>query len=447
MSDMAHAQDSIIVSGHFVNNTKYAKVLMKKFDMGSFPVGGAAIKDEKFSLALPADIEPGVYRFQYAAAQGEKYLDIIINGQESKISFSLQADDEYALPNFSALEENKRWYAYLEETRAQMERIDLLNQFINAYPNANAKVVKAAEQEWEEEKALYESNFNAFVKENADTWACEMVANRPYYFTNPKDEPRIQDYEKREHFWDSFDASNPKLINSPLYTEHILNYLRYWMNPNMNFSAEEKTEGFKRAVDVIIRNFSGNEQTHEFAYKYLTMGFKEIGEEEVLQYLDENYSDLAEQCFDDVEKSEFEQRMEGYAAMKVGNKAPDFELNVTRVNSNAKSLYKVKAAQTLAIFWSSTCPHCLEEMPKLNAWAAEHSDVQVVAVSIDNDEALHKQTIAKYPNMLHTCDFKGWDTEAAQQYYVVATPTFVRLDKDKKIIGKYSSFEQVQGID
>ena len=448
----AYAQDSIVVSGQFVGNTKYAKVLMKKFEVGSFPVGGAAIKDEKFTLTLPPDIEPGVYRFQYAAAQGEQYVDIIINGQEKEIDFTLEANDELALPTFNASEENRKWYAYLAEDRNQLVRIDLLNQFINAYPNANAKVVKAAEQEWEDEKDLYWKRFNAFTEENANTWACEMVANRPFIFTNPKDDPRIQDFDKRAQFWHGFDASNPKLINTPLYTEHILNYLRYWMNPNMDFSAEDRTEGFKKSVDVIIRKFSDNEQTHEFAYEYLTMGFKEIGEEEVLQYLDENYSDLAEQCFDDVEKSEFDKRMEGYAAMKVGNKAPDFELSVKSgalslskgEKSKVQSLYDIKAENTLVVFWSSTCPHCMEEMPKLNEWAAENPAVKVVAVSIDVSEDSYTHAIQGYPNLIHTCDYKGWDTEAAEKYFVVATPTFILLDKDKKILGKYASWAQVE---
>ena len=141
------------------------------------------------------------------------------------------------------------------------------------------------------------------------TWAYEMVANRPYYFSNPTEDFRIQDFNKREHFWDNFDANNPKLLNSPLYTEHILNYLRYWMNPDMGFSQEERTKGFKNAVDTIMKKFSGTEATKTFAYKYLTLGFKEIGQEEVLQYLDEQYKTLAQQCLNETEKTEFEKRM------------------------------------------------------------------------------------------------------------------------------------------
>jgi thiol-disulfide isomerase/thioredoxin len=236
------------------------------------------------------------------------------------------------------------------------------------------------------------------------------------------------------------------LINSPLYTEHILNYLRYWMNPNMNFSAEEKTNGFKRAVDIIIRKFSDNEATHTFAYKYLTLGFKEIGEEEVLQYLDENYKDLASQCFDEFEKTEFEKRMTGYAAMKVGNKAPNFEIKDESGKIKAKNLYQLKANQTLVVFWSSSCPHCIEEMPKLNEWAEKQKNIKVVAISLDTDPTQYKEYIKQFPYLLHSCDYKGWDSEGAKLYFIAATPTFIVLDKDKKIVGKLSSFNSVLNV-
>lgn len=438
------AQDSIVVKGKFIGNTKYAKVLMKKFDIGNFPVGGATIKNDSFKLVLPPNIPFGVYRFQYAVGEGEKYLDIIINGKEKEIAFTLEANEEMVLPKFTASYENQQWYAYQKQNSLQLERIALLNQFINAYPNAQAEVVKVAVKEWEMERDLYWKNFEQFKLTMQGTWAYEMVANRPYYFTNPLEDFRIQDFNKREHFWDNFDANNPKLLNTPLYTEHILNYLRYWMNPNMNFSAEEKTNGFKRAVDVIIRKFAGNEATHTFAFKYLSLGFKEIGEEEVLQYLDENYKNLAEQCFDEFEKTEFEKRMEGYATLKKGNKAPDFKLNVVNAKLKVERLYKLKAEKTILVFWSSTCPHCMEEMPKLNDWVAEHKQIKIIAVSLDTDPNLHQETIKKLPHIIHSCDYKAWDTDAATKYYIAATPTFIVLDQDKKIVGKYSTLEQVK---
>jgi len=440
----AFTQDSIVVKGRFIDNTKYAKVLVKKFDVGSFVVGGVTIKEDSFKIVIPSDIDPGVYRFVYSVSEGEQYLDIIINGKEKEITFSIKANNALAEPVFTASEENKKWYAYKSLVNAQLIRIDLLNQFINAYPNSKSNVVQVAIKEWEMEKETYFKNFNEFKDEMFGSWAYEMVINRPYYFADPLESPRLQDYYKREHFWDGFNANNPSLINTPLYTEHILNYLRYWMNPNMNFSPDEKTNGFKRSADAVIRQFAGNEKTHDFAYKYLTLGFKEIGEEEVLQYIDENYKDLANRCFDNFEKTEFDKRMEGYATLKVGNLAPDFQLNIESGNAKVKSLFKLKSEKTLIVFWSSSCPHCMEEMPKLNEWAVTQIGLTVIAVSLDINSEIHKESIKKFPNMIHTCDYKGWDTEAAAKYYIAATPTFVLLDKDKRILGKYSKWESLK---
>jgi thiol-disulfide isomerase/thioredoxin len=437
------AQNNSTITGTFKGNSTYAQVILKQFNVGSSPIARAEIIGETFTLTLPENITPGVYRLQYAFAQNEQYLDIIINGKDQNIVFTLPADEPYAFPTFANSKENQLWYNYIATNTQQLERISLLNQFINAYPNPNASVIKVAQQEWENEKALYWKSFGLFKLNAVGTWAYEMVANRPYYFTNPKDHPRTQDYYKRIHFWDGFNASNPALINTPLYTEHILNYLRYWMNPNMNFSPDEQIKGFKNAVDTILHKFSGTNETKEFAYKYLTLGFKEIGQEEVLQYLDEQYQALAEQCLNETEKSAFEKRMQGYKALKVGNEAPDFVLKMDNFNNEAQNLYQLKSEKTIIVFWSSTCPHCLEEIPKLNEWAATQKNLKVIAVSLDTDKTVYEETIKKFPSLIHTCDYKGWNTEAATKYYIAATPTFIVLDKSKKIIGKFSSWQQV----
>jgi hypothetical protein len=176
-SSNAFAQDSIIVRGRFIDNTKYANVLMKNFGVGSFVVVGSVIKKDGFAISLPAYIEPGVYRFQYAMSESERYLDIIINGKEKEITFTLHANDENARPIYSASEENQKWYAYNAQTNALLFKINLLNQFIFSYPNGESALVKAAIKELEKEKAIYWDSFNAFKTAMKNTWAYEMVAN------------------------------------------------------------------------------------------------------------------------------------------------------------------------------------------------------------------------------------------------------------------------------
>ncbi len=430
------AQDSIVLQGQLVNNTRFAKVVVKKFGVGSFDIAVAPITNGKFRITAPAELEPGVYRLAYSQSSLSEYVDVILNGTEKEISFSLDLAEEIGnrKPVFTQLAENKNWYAYQAQETVQLQKISALQNALAIYPSSTDKIIKQLHKAIAKEQKNHQRSFNAFVEANQGTLAGAMVANKPTYFPNPKDDWRLQDYYRRQHFWDGVDGINPKLINTPLYTEHILNYLRYYMNPDMQFSEEEMNAGFMKSVDTIMNRFGGNEETKKFALQYLQLGFKELGNEEVLQYIDQTYQELASQCSDDTDKQAFDKRMAGYAAMKAGEVAPNIALG------SKLSLYDLAAEEVLVVFWASWCPHCIEEMPQLDSWAAAHPNTMVVAISLDEDQAAYEAAARELPNLIHTTDFKKWDGKAVQDYFIYGTPTFILLAKNKKIVGKYSSF-------
>jgi thiol-disulfide isomerase/thioredoxin len=383
------------------------------------------------------DIEPGIYRFQYSQTSND-YVDLIINGKEKEIEFSIDLlSIENKSPQFTKSIENKIWYDYLAQSQKQLQKIELLNQFLGSYPSVTDKIVVQGSQALAVEKENYVKQKNLFLNQNADSWAALLEKNRPYYFTNAKEDWRIQNFEKQQHFWDQITTTNPRLINTPLYTELILDYLTYYMNPEMKFSEEEMNEGFIKSVDTIMAKFSGNKETEKFALKYLQLGFKEIDKSEVLQYIDQKYQALAVQFQDDDEKLAFENRMASYESMKEGKVAPNIEFE------DKTSLYDIKSEKTLIVFWASWCPHCTEEMPKVNEWVKDHPDTKVLAISLDDNKAEYDLAIKQLPNLSHHTDLKKWDGKAATDYFVYGTPTFILLDQDKKILKKASSFEML----
>jgi thiol-disulfide isomerase/thioredoxin len=446
-SFFSFAQDSICISGQLHGNTRFAKVVIKKFNIGSFDIAAVPIKEGRFQITAPANLEAGVYRFQYSQSSLSEYVDIIIDGKEKEIRFTLNLNEpiENRKPVFTQSEQNKKWYHYKAQQDRQLQKIGALQNALALYPDGKDKIIGQLQKAIAKEQKNQSNSYLKFIKDNQGTWVGNMVANKPVYFTNPKDDWRLQDFKKKERFWDNINTTNPELINSPLYTEHILEYLKYYMNPEMQFGEDEMNEGFKKSVDTIMQRFGGNPKTQEFALKYLQLGFKEIGNEKVLQYIDEKYQQEIEQCNDSsIDKEAFEKRMAGYAATKEGNLAPDFQLNMESRNEKVSSLFNLQSEKTLIVFWSSSCPHCMEEMPKLNDWAATQTSLTVIAVSLDMNSSVHNESIKNFPNMIHSCDYKGWDTEAATKYYIAATPTFIILDKDKKVIGKYSNIERIK---
>jgi len=433
-------QDSIIIKGHLNNNTRFAKVVVQKFGVGSFDIAVVNIKDGKFRIAAPKTLDAGVYRLQYSQQSVQDYVAVIINGTEKNIAFELDVATPGSLPVFTASEENQKWYGYIAQSNTQIQKIEVLHQVLAQYPNPTDKIVGQTKRAINKEKRSYQNVFTAFCTENAATWAGAMVQNRPYYFTNPTEDFRLQDFYRQQQYWDGIDASNPKLINTPLYTEHILNYLRYYMNPERQFGEEEMNNGFIKSVVTIMQIFSGNEATKKFALQYMQMGFKEIGNEKVVQYIDETYAEtLAQDTDGTAATTEFENRMAGYAVLKEGNKAPNSTLQLA--DNQNKKLYDITNEKIIVAFWASWCPNCEAQMPLVEAYASKNKNVSVVAISLDEDQEAYAEAIKKYPSLTHSCDFKKWEGTAVTEYYIYGSPTFIVLDKDHKIQGKYDSWE------
>ena len=130
-------------------------------------------------------------------------------------------------------------------------------------------------------------------------------------------------------------------------------------------------------------------------------------------------------------------RLEKYVSLKVGNTAPDIQLTNSKLSDIKKSV--------LLVFGVSDCAPCKKEAIELlkyyDAWKSK-KDVEVVYISIDTDKEAYKTAYQNAPWQSY-CDYKGWDTKAAKDYFVYATPTYILLDKDMKILVHPSSVGQV----
>jgi thiol-disulfide isomerase/thioredoxin len=163
------------------------------------------------------------------------------------------------------------------------------------------------------------------------------------------------------------------------------------------------------------------------------MGFKELGNEKVLQYIDEQYA-IAQQCTSD--DKALQKRLKGYEALKVGNIAP--EIVLTSNDGKPKTLKDFPHEAVVIVFWASWCPHCMEEMPKLQEWAKNNPSTLVLAVSLDDEYTAFQNAIKDFPNMLHNCDLQKWKGQIVSDYYIAATPTLMVLDQNRNIDSKWN---------
>lgn len=445
ISTVVTAQDSIVIQGEFLSNSRYAKVVLKKFNVGTEDLIAVPINSGKFKINLPKTIIPGVYRLQYGQNDYNDHLDIIVDGKEKHINLILNLAEpaETRIPIFNSSELNLKWYDFLKIQGHQLKKITALQNALWYYNNDAADTVIKSHllKAINIEKNSQQIKFNHFVNNNLDNWAGYMVKNTPIYFVDYDKDLETQKIELQEHFWDFRDTNNPLLINSPLYTDQILNFLNLYILPLTLDNQTKVNDGLFKGVNIVLDRFSNNEITRDFVFSFLQMGFKELGNETLLKFVDQLYYQKLSQCNEKPNNLEFEKRMVGYESLKNGKPSPEIKFNIPV--DNFTSLYDINASQTIIVFWSSWCPHCLTEMPKVNQWSYDHPETKILAVSLDSEPNAFNATKINYPNMLHYCDFKQWEGKAASDYYVYGTPTFILLDKDKLIKGKFSSFNEI----
>lgn len=144
-----------------------------------------------------------------------------------------------------------------------------------------------------------------------------------------------------------------------------------------------------------------------------------------------------EKCtLDDKTQSMFEQ----YRTLANGAIAPSIRLSVDSTLLDLPFDYK------LIVFGASWCPNCqtdyrilVQEYP---GWKQKYN-LEIIYVSVDTAQVDAKYYYNDAPFRV-LCDGKGWDTPAAKDYHIFATPTYLLVDKNLKILQKIQNPDHLQ---
>lgn len=184
-----------------------------------------------------------------------------------------------------------------------------------------------------------------------------------------------------------------------------------------------------------------NEVVYDFVLNNLSEAFEKSDSEFVFSYIIENYT-LADSCKNSdsislVRADELKVKIEKIRSLAIGKVAP--EIRMKEKNGKSLNLSDIKAKCTLVLFWASWCKHCTSLMPYVYEIYEQFKTIglQVVAISVDKDRAEWEKAIAtgKY-TWINYCEVKGWESQAAIDYYVWKTPRMYLLDKEKNIVAK-----------
>ncbi len=381
----------------------------------------------KFTFVMDSTMTSGIYRIVYALPQEEFNFDLIYNGKEdTELTFHKTDGVDYVASN-----ENQLFNSY-------MKSMDLVNQAINNYYVKDGNDEKAFMSIF---KTLQDTQEN-FEKASEGLLASNFIkANGPYIPSQYED---VKTYSKniRANYFNEVDFSNNILESSNFLIERMLSYI-------LGMSVDPEDQDFMNSsVDDVAKKMANSPiELQKTLLHIVWQQFVDMQFEEAANHLAANYLlDIAEATKDE----ELQMSLEVFRNTSFGAMAPDFKWKIEeKGKKKSASLYSIDVADNyVVVFWSSTCSHCLKELPELKKYISTLKDgkLKVIAVGLEEEPSHWNSESANYPDFIHVYGEGKWDNPIGDAYGVAATPTYFILDKDKKVIDKPYDFEALKAF-
>ncbi|PWN57944.1 TlpA family protein disulfide reductase [Chryseobacterium viscerum] len=249
--------------------------------------------------------------------------------------------------------------------------------------------------------------------------------------TRYKELSRVKEHEET---FEKIDFTNVALWYSGLLKEILTDYYQLLENyKDEKIITEHCIESNNVWLKSLEKEASKLQEIAEFCFTMLEKkNLTKASEHIALAILNKKNCQLT-----DKQSNLFEQ----YRNLALGKIAPNINLKNKSTLKDLKNKYK------LVVFGASWCPNCQNDYPSLSGKykkLKETHDLETIYVSIDTEKVAFENYYKEAPFKMYF-DGKGWDTQAAKDYHVFATPTYFLLDKEMKIIAKPKNPEELEG--
>lgn len=388
-------------------------------------ITNTTIKNGVFSITMKEDASTGIYRLLYDNTNN-LYIDFIYN--KENVSFEFHPEYPTELVAFYKSEENKIYQDYLGKISKIQKKLDSL-QVIYFQTDSRLEEKKADKIYVKEKKTLIATQ-STYEKDSENKIAHHyIVANKHFYSETLIKNPEEYLDNLKKHYFDAIDFDNKILNNSSLFTDRISNYIFYLNTSN---DPEFLIKMYKKSITHVM-SLIEKEPLKKTILEYLLYTFGQQEAVEMVSYLfDNHYVKLPPKQQD----PGFQQMIKDMLKTTIGMKAPNL---VWKEKNKEKSLYKLQGKKHyLVVFWSTTCTHCLQEMPLLQKYLKDKPDIQVIAIGLESEESkitwIDEQHY--YEEFIHVLGKNKYENDFVRDYGVDSTPNFFLLNSDKIIISK-----------
>ncbi|GAA4268636.1 TlpA family protein disulfide reductase [Hyunsoonleella aestuarii] len=376
--------------------------------------------DGSFQFQLDSTYTKGIYRLVYAVPQEDYNFDIIYNGKED---VELTFNSETGVKFDSSLE-NKLLESYTNSMLMITNSIG--NYFRDESKDKDTLALTKIFKTQKETQSNFEEASKGSIASNF------IKANKPFI---PKSSVDVKTYVQKleKHYFDHVDFNNSVLQSSNFLTERMLNYVF-----GNGANSQDEIANYKKNINTLYQKINSSpDHIKKNLLSILWQQMADLNIESVANFIADTYlMDLAVSSND----QELLRALILYNDISIGKIAPDFEVETKEKDKTiTKKLSQLNIAENyIVVFWSTTCSHCLDEIPQLQNFikSVEKNKVKVVAIALEDESYNWKNLTYDYPEFIHIYGDGKWNNDIGNRYGVTATPSYFVLNAKKQIVAK-----------
>jgi len=257
----------------------------------------------------------------------------------------------------------------------------------------------------------------------------------------------------KAHYWDNISFTDDRLIRTPIFEPKLDRYYKDLVSP--------EPDSLDREIDHMLLFSRTNKDMFKFLLVYFVQKYinpEFMGQDAVFIHLFEKYINTGQADFFTEKYRKFvDDRAYSIMANLIGQPAANLEMTDTL--GKTRSLYEIPANFVVVCFWDPTCSHCKEMIPKLDSiyqarW--KYEGVQIYGVMVDGGQEnwrnfIKSHNLGDWINVYqttaqHDAEVAAGRPDYRQLYDVYQTPSIFLLDKEKRIIAKKLTYQQIDEV-
>ena len=264
-----------------------------------------------------------------------------------------------------------------------------------------------------------------------------ITANRPYIPTEYETSETYWQH-KKDRYFEHLDLNDPILQGSAFLTDKLANYVFTAISTEKRSKAESE-KVLQKNTDKVASELRGTEAAYRF-HIYHSL-YTKAAANEFYATADHILNSYLKPLAEETGNKKTVDEIEVQNRLQIGAIPPEI---TWKEGNTTKKLSEMQGADCyVLIFWSSTCSHCLHEIPPLHEALKNFPEVKVLAVGLEDGKENWEKESAKLPDFEHVLALGHWDSKYAKLYDIHRTPTFFILDADKRIIAKPETDKEV----